>query len=90
MPPSQTVNAKGKKLDAELILQMFETIQLEFNDDGSMQPLHVIGALFTPEHLAAAEKQMVDSPELSKRYEELIARKKEEWSAREADRKLVG
>jgi hypothetical protein len=90
MPQSQTVDARGKKLDAELILKMFEAIQLEFNDDGSIQPLHLVGPLFTSESLAAAEKQTIESPELSKRYEELIARKREEWRAREADRKLVG
>lgn len=90
LPPSQTVSAKGKKLDAELILQMFEAMQLEFNDDGSAQTLHVVGGLFTPESFAAAEKEMIESPELKKRFDELIARKREEWRAREADRKLVG
>jgi hypothetical protein len=90
LPPSQTVDAKGRKLDAELILEMFEAIQLEFDDDGSIQPLHLVGHLFTSESLAAAEKQTIESPELSRRYEDLIARKREEWRAREADRKLVG
>ena len=30
IPDSQSVDARGKKLDAELILEVLETIQLEF------------------------------------------------------------
>jgi hypothetical protein len=84
IPKSQSVDAKGKKLDAELILQVLETIQLDFYPDGRPHELHVVGGLFSAERLKAADE------ELQKRYEELIVRKKEEWRAREASRKLVG
>jgi hypothetical protein len=90
IPPTQTVDAKGKKLDAEIILEMLETIQLEFYPDGRQQELHVVGALFTPERMKAVDEQFQNSPELQKRRDELIAKKKEEWRAREANRKLVG
>jgi hypothetical protein len=43
MPKSQSVDAKGKKLDAEIILEMLETIQLEFYPDGRPHELHVVG-----------------------------------------------
>jgi hypothetical protein len=90
IPKSQSVDAKGKKLDADLILQVLETIQLDFYPDGRPHELHVIGGLFSEERLRAADEEVKSNPELQKRYEELIARKKEEWRAREASRKLVG
>jgi hypothetical protein len=90
IPKSQTVDAKGKKLDAEILLEVFETIQLDFYPDGRPHELHVIGGLFTPERMKAVDEQLKNNPELQKRCDELMARKKEEWRAREANRKLVG
>ena len=90
IPRSQSVDAKGKKLGAEILLEMLETIQLEFYPDGRPHELHVVGGLFTPEQLNAADEELRHDPELRKRYDELMAKKSEEWRAREADRKLVG
>jgi len=90
IPDSQSVDARGKKLDAELILEVLETIQLEFYPDGRPHELHTFGALFTPERLKAVDEEFQRNPELKKRQDELMARKREEWRAREADRKLVG
>jgi hypothetical protein len=90
IPKSQNVDAKGKKLDAEIILEMLETIQLEFYPDGRPHDLHVVGGLFTPERLKAVDEEFQNNPELQKRHNELMERKREEWRAREADRKLVG
>ena len=69
---------------------MLETIQLEFYPDGRPHELHVVGRLFTPDRIKAADEELQHNPELEKRHDELMARKREEWRAREADRKLVG
>jgi hypothetical protein len=90
IPKSQSVDAKGRKLDAELILEMLETIELEFYPDGRPHELHVVGGLFSPERLKAVGEELQNNPELQKRHDELIARKREAWRAREANRKLVG
>lgn len=90
IPMSQSVDAKGKKLDAEIILQMLEKIELEFYPDGRPEELHVVGDRFSPERLKAVEEEFQNNPELQKRHNELIARKREEWCVREANRKLVG
>ena len=90
IPKSRSVDAKGRTLDAEIILEMLETIQLEFYPDGQPQELHVVGCLFTPERLKAVYEEFQSNPDLQKRHNELIARKREEWRAREANRKLVG
>ena len=90
IPKSQSVDAKGKTLDAELILQMLETIQLDFYPDGRPHELHVVGGLFSPERLKAVDEEFQNNPELQNRHNELLAKKREEWRAREASRKLVG
>jgi hypothetical protein len=90
LPKSQTVDAKGKGLTPEVMYDLFERIQLEYNPDGTPQALHVTGHLFTPEKLQALQEQIKADPELDKKFDDLMRRKKEAWLAREADRKLVG
>lgn len=90
IPPAQTVDAKGRKLDAEMVLEMLGKIELEFYPDGRPHELHPVGGQFSPERLAAIEAEFQASPPLQKRYKQLIEKKRDEWRAREADRKLVG
>lgn len=90
IPKEQTVDAKGKKLDAEVVLDMLRAIQLDFYPDGSPHELHVVGGLFTTERLQAVEEQFNSDPDLKRRHDELVEKKREEWRAREASRKLVG
>lgn len=89
-PQSQTVEAKGRKLDAALYLEMIDKMQVQFNPDGTPQEIFFDGHLFTPEAMVAVEQEFQSSPELEKRHENLMAKKREEWRDREADRKLVG
>ena len=84
------ITAKGKKLDAELFLQFLEVFQLEFYADGLPKELYCVGELFSQERLEALDEEFRNNPKLQKRYDELIAKKKEEWRVREANRKLVG
>jgi hypothetical protein len=90
IPESQTLNAKGRKFDAQVVIEMFDKMQIEFYPDGTPHELYVDGPLFTPESMAAVDKEFESNPELKKKFDEMMERKKEEWRAREADRKLVG
>lgn len=90
IPESQTLDAKGRKFDAQLLIELLEKMQIEFYPDGRPHELLVDGSLFTPERMAAVEKEIESNPELKRRFDEMMERKKEEWRAREADRKLVG
>jgi hypothetical protein len=90
IPESQSINAKGRKLNAELILEMKDKMQVAFNPDWTPQEIFFDGHLFTPDAIAAVEQEFQNSPGLQKRHEDLMAKKREEWRAREADRKLVG
>jgi hypothetical protein len=83
------VNAHGQPLSQELILQMFEKIDLDFDKNGNWKPPSII---MHPD-MWAAKKDEIKSWETDEGFltkqREIIARKKEEWRDRENHRKLV-
>lgn len=85
------VGAKGKPFGAEALFEVMEKIQMGFEDDGIK---HKEIAMVMPPALIdrakATMEQILQDPELLKRYEEIIDKKRTEWRAREAARKLVG
>jgi len=88
IPQSQSLDGRGRKLDARMVIEMFDKLQLEFYPDGRPHEIHVDG--ITAEHMAAIDREFQENPELKNRLDELIGKKREEWVAREANRKLVG
>jgi hypothetical protein len=90
LPESQTVDAQGQRLSPQIMYRMFETIELEYNPDGTPRPLHTLGHLFTEENLKAVEAETKADPEMNSKFDDLLKRKKDAWIAREAARKLVG
>jgi hypothetical protein len=90
LPESQTIDAKGQRLSPEIMYRMFDAIDLEYNPDGTPQPLHLLGHLFTEEKLLSVQAEIKADPEMNRKFDELMKRKKEDWLAREAARKLVG
>lgn len=90
IPESQTLDAKGRRFDAQLVIDMLEKMQIEFYPDGTPHEIFVDGPSFMPERMAAVNKEFESNPELKRKFDEMMEKKKEEWRAREADRKLVG
>jgi hypothetical protein len=90
IPDSQSIDGRGRKVDAQMVIEMYEKIQVEFNPDGTPHEIFVDGPIWTPERLAAIEREFNENPELKKKFDEMMAKKKEEWLVRESDRKLVG
>lgn len=90
IPESQTLDAKGRKFDAQLCIEMLEKIQIDFYSDGTPKEIFMDGPLFTPERMAAVDKEFESNPGLKRKFDEMMGKKKEEWRVREADRKLVG
>jgi hypothetical protein len=84
------LDAKGGRLTVELFLRMIETILIDFKADGSpeMPVVHINPA--QEEDVKAMIRRLETEPELKKRYDAIMMKKREEWRAREADRKLVG
>ena len=85
------VNGKGKRF-AEGVLELLEKIEMPLNDQGEVDlsgMRFVVGdELFSK---APAEmERLAATPELQSRLGEIMAQKKEQALAREANRKLVG
>lgn len=84
-----TVNAAGKPLTQELFLEMIEKIEIDFTPDGQWIPPSIV---MHPDVWKANEakfKEWEKDKEFAERHMRIISRKREEWCAREALRKLV-
>lgn len=85
-----TVDAKGEKFSPELFYRMIEKIQIDFRPDGTpiMPTMYISPA--QAKDVKAATIQADADPAFGKRFDEMMAKKREEWRAREASRQLVG
>lgn len=86
----QTFDARGRPLDAEAILNVMRTIQLDFDESGKHSEISIVVGAALREKMKAAFQNLMHEPALRKQYEELIDQKRLEWRDREAARKLVG
>ena len=84
------VDARERKLSAELILEGLSKIHIDFGPDGKpkMPSFHIHPDLTKAAQLAI--EQFEQNPDLQKQYAEIMQDKKEKWRARESSRKLVG
>ncbi len=87
---SNIVDARGEPLSPKHILQGLETIQIDFDAQGRPKLPSVVIHPDMFEGYKRAIQDIESTPELKKRFAEIIATKKEEWRARESNRKLVG
>ena len=79
------VDAGGQPFSIGLLLEMLEKMDIDFDEAGNPTFMMVAG----PKLQSSINKALAD-PENSRRYQALMERKKEEWRARESNRKLVG
>ena len=84
------VSADGKPFSMDLFFEGLEKIDIDFDEDGNPSGLMcpVSPALY-PSVVKAVEQAKAD-PEMDKRFDAIMERKKEEWRVRESNRKLVG
>jgi len=84
-----SLDAGGRPISAELILEMWESMDFSFDEAGNWKrPIIIINPIQAPrvkKELERLENEQV----LLTRFEELLSRKKRDWDDREADRKLV-
>jgi hypothetical protein len=81
-----TLDAGGKPLTAELILEMIDSVQAEFGSDGKPTGQFVIH----PDMALALKKageEFDRDPELQRRHAEILKRQREEWATRQSNRK---
>src|SRR5262245_56923805 len=85
----RAVSAGGKPFTAELYLDVLETMEFSFDENGEWQmPTMVLH----PSMMARAQEQIqrLDvEPALKERLSAIVTKKKEHWRDREADRQLV-
>jgi hypothetical protein len=85
-----TIDGGGQRFSAGLFLQAIEKIWIEFNADGSPQMPTVHISPNQTDDVKRTIERLESEPELKKRFDAIMINKREEWRAREADRKLVG
>lgn len=80
------VDSGGSKLSADLILQVYETIEMSFSEDGEWQPPTFWGGTSASE----AFSRIMADPEFQSQLTTLVGRKRSEFRRREANRVLAG
>jgi len=84
-----TVNANGKSLTKEHFLELLEKIDTGFDEQGEwIRPSLIMHPNFWKENEEKFKQWDLDK-DFIKRQEKIINKKREEWHAREALRKLV-
>jgi hypothetical protein len=78
------------KITTETLIEVFEKIEIIFDDKGEPQlpTIHIHPNM--TETLKEAIFELQNNPEHRKRFEEILTRKRESWRVREANRRLVG
>lgn len=85
----QVVNQAGLT-PVESVFSVFEKVHLDFDESGNIKDVVISAGAEAVEGLRKVEEQIASDPALSQRWEALLEKKREEWRAREASRKLVG
>jgi hypothetical protein len=86
----QTVDGRGKPLSIDVFLETLEKMQIDFDKDGEPSGLQLVTAPAAAPAMQRIREQLQTDPEVQGRHRELMDRKRREWRAREASRKLVG
>lgn len=82
------IDARGKELSPDHVLEMLETVRIDFNEEGNpIWPTLVLTPV-TKEKMEEVQRQLEEEPYKS-RMEELVQKKRQEWNDRESSRKLV-
>lgn len=80
------VSAGGEPFSIDLFFDMLEKIYIDFDEAGNPNEL---GVVVHPERLSSISR-VISQAEADPRSQAIIERKREEWYAREGNRKLVG
>lgn len=82
-------DAGGQPLTAELILEVWEKLIFTFDKHGVWKMPQMTGHPAQAERYRQELARIENEGELRQRFNELLERKRREWNARQANRKLV-
>ena len=83
------VSAEGQELKRHHILQIFELIEMEFDENGNLNQLSALIPQEIYEKIMAKLREWENDEGFQLEYEKIISRKRQEWNDRESNRKLV-
>jgi len=83
------IDAKGKPLDQDMFLSMLDRMDLEFDEKGELIPPAIVMHPKLWEAKGEELKSWEEDGDFIAKHRQLMHRKREEWRAREARRKLV-
>jgi len=84
------VDVGGHPLTPENVLELWEKIEVEFDEQGRPDLPTLMAHPSMAEKIKRVLQEFATNPVYVKRHAELIERKREEWRDRESARKLVG
>ena len=84
------VSADGEPFSIDLFFEVLEKIDIDFDEAGNPKGLRFVAHPKMSSSIAKVFSQAEADPENNRRYKEIMERKREEWRARESNRKLVG
>lgn len=84
------VDAAGRPMTANLILETWQRMEIPFDQDGRAQLPRIVVHPSQKDAIEAELARLESDPDLRRRAEEIIIQKRSAWLAREADRTLVG
>ena len=84
----QKLDAAGKALDARLLLDMIDTVEVGFDRSGKPTSSFLVHPNVLPA-LKRASEEVENDPELKRRLESINSRQLQQWIDRENRRKLV-
>jgi hypothetical protein len=86
----QSVDGRGRKLTNELIFEMFEKVQINFEKNKEVGDISIVTSPQMAEAFNKLDLELRMDPVMMKKFNELFERKKNEFREREINRNLVG
>lgn len=86
----QTVNGKNKPFTHDLLLEMFDKVEIEFDDEGKIMPgLSIFMHPDLWKKIAPQVKEWESDPIKKEKYNKLMEKKYNEYLTKESSRKLL-
>lgn len=85
----QRVDAQGTPLTNEVIMEMLSKMQIDF-EKSPHGDLMIVTAPQMAQRFQALERELNENPELSKKMNDLMEKKRDEFREREINRNLAG
>lgn len=84
-----TVDAGGKPVTADMVLETYRKMELTFDRDGKWEKPSFFGHDKAMAQVERVMQEIEENPVLQRKLDEIVDEQRERWRVREASRKLV-